>query len=201
MSKIVSIDPSINEVGWAVVDGVYRDESQVWHDDKANWDWGMWRIVSNSLPFKLKEITERIIMQCGGMEPEDIFVCEWPMFFDNQRGHIAAKAGHTINLSAVAAYIAGYFRIRPENVFFLTAAQWKNSVSKEITRMRFFKHMGIKQIYTIDHNAVDAVMLLLEFCKRKRITFQIISTTMPPYEQEEEEAAKPTPPPRSRVSF
>lgn len=199
--KIGTIDPSINEVGWAVLDGVEKDSDGVWHDDNADWRWGMWKITSNSLPFKLKEITERMIIEFGGLGPEDIFVAEWPMFFDAQRGHIAAKAGHTINLSAVDAYIAGYFRIRPENVYFITAAQWKGSVSKEITRMRFFKHMGIKQIYTVDHNAVDAVMMLLEFCKRKRITFKIISATMPPYEQEAEEEAKPTPPPRSRVSF
>jgi hypothetical protein len=78
----------------------------------------------------------------------------------------------------MGCYIAGFFRLPWQNIHFITATKWKGSVSKEITRRRFFKHMGIKQIYTIDHNAVDAVMMLLEFCKRKQLTFKIVSKTM-----------------------
>jgi hypothetical protein len=43
--KIVSIDPSINDVGWALVDGLQRDEDGVWDNSAADWRWGHWKIV------------------------------------------------------------------------------------------------------------------------------------------------------------
>lgn len=176
--KIVAIDPSVNEVGWAVVENIYNDENG-WHTEEANWRWGHWKIASNSLTFKWKEITEWMIIEFGGLDhSEDWVVMEWPVYFDGMRGHASAKMGHTINLASVVAYIAGYFRLPWRNVHLLTATQWKGSVSKEITRMRFFRHMGIKQIYKVNHNAVDAVMMLLTFCKRRAITLQIVSKTM-----------------------
>lgn len=178
--KILAIDPSVNDVGWAYVEGLVHDESG-WHDEKAEWKWGNWKISSNSLSFKLNEIVEYIILECGGLDPaEDWLVVEWPSYFDGMKGHVSAKMGHTINLAAVDAYIAGFFRLPWRNWHMVTATEWKGNVSKEITRRRFFKHMGIKQIYTVNHNAVDAVMLLLTFCKRKNITGKIVAKWMEP---------------------
>lgn len=175
--KIIAIDPSVNDVGWAMVKGLVHTEAG-WNDDKAEWSWGHWVIRSNSLTFKLKEIVEHIILTCDPDPEEDWFVCEWPAYFDGIRGNASAKQGHTINLAAVAAYIAGYFRFPWRNIHFITAVSWKGSVSKEITRMRFFKALGIKQVYKVNHNAVDAVMLLLHFCKLKAITAKIVSHSM-----------------------
>jgi hypothetical protein len=177
--KIVSIDPSINNVGWALIDGLWRREDDVIDDSKADWRWGNWKIASHSFTFKLREIVEWMILTFDGLDPDcDWLVAEWPAYFDSMAGHIAAKAGHTINLAGIDCYIAGFFRLPWQNIHLVTATKWKGSVSKEITRMRFFRHMGIKQLYQIDHNAVDAVMMLLEFCKRKRLSFKIVSKTM-----------------------
>lgn len=185
--KIVAIDPSIREVGWALVEGLVHDDKG-WHDENAVWKWGHWEIRSNSYQFKLQEIVEHIIIDCGGLDhTEDWLVVEWPMYFDSEKGHVAAKMGHTINLAGVDCYIAGYFRLPWRNWHLLTAIQWKGSVSKEITRMRFFRQMGIKQIYKVNHNAVDAVMMLLEFCKRKGITMKIVSKVMEVIPPEPEE--------------
>lgn len=184
--KILAIDPSVNEVGWAYVEGLVHDDDG-WHDENANWKWGHWKIESNSLTFKLKEITEWIILEAGGLDHcSDWLVAEWPAYFDGMKGHVSAKMGHTINLAAVDAYIAGYFRLPWQNIHLITATEWKGNVSKEITRMRFFRHMGIKQIYKVNHNAVDAVMMLLTFCKRKNITGQIVSKIMEPIPHLEE---------------
>lgn len=187
--KIIAIDPSVNEVGWAMVEGLTHDATG-WHDEDADWTWGFWKIRSNSLQFKLKEITEWIIIDCGGLNhEEDMLVVEWPAYFDGAKGHVASKMGYTINLAAVCAYIAGYFRLPWNRWHAITATEWKGNISKEITRQRFFKHMGIKQIYKVNHNAVDAVMLLLTFCKRKNITGQIVSKmmeTIPHLEKEPE---------------
>jgi hypothetical protein len=179
--KIVSIDPSVNRVGWAVVDGLRKDEDGVWHDENADWKFGYWNLGSLSLQFKFKELTEWMILTFGGLNEDDILIVEWPGYFEAARGQIAAQKGYTINLAAMCAYVAGYFRLPWENWVPIKPSQWKGSVPKEITRMRFFKAMGIPQIYKIDHNAVDAVMMLLEFCKRKRITAKIVSQTAQPY--------------------
>ena len=178
--KIVAIDPSVNDVGWAVVEGIEHDDDG-WHDENANWRWGHWKIQSNSLTFKWKEITEWMILEFGGLDyEEDWLVVEWPAYFDSMKGHTAAKQGHTINLAGIDGYLAGYFRLPWQNIHLVTAVQWKGSVSKEITRRRFFRHMGIKQLYQINHNAVDAVMMLLTFCKRRNITLKIVSKVMAP---------------------
>jgi len=177
--KIVSIDPSINDVGWAMVKGLERDSDGVWDNSKADWSWGHWEIGSLALTFRLREIAEWVIMDCDGLDPdEDWLVIEWPAYFDSDRGQVAAKMGYTLGLAAVCAYIAGFFRMPPQNTHLLTATQWKGSVSKEVTRMRFFRALGQKQIYKVNHNAIDAVMLLHTFCKRRKIVWNITSTTV-----------------------
>lgn len=178
--KIVSIDPSVNRVGWAICKDLYQDADDVWHDDKSDWDWGYWDISGNSLSFKLREVAEWCILTFGGIEQDDILVLEWPAFFGSEKGQVAASMGHTLGLAAVDAYIAGFFRLPPNNVKFITANQWKGNISKEITRKRFFHRLGQKQIFKVDHNAVDAVMLLHEYARRARITFRITSSTAVP---------------------
>lgn len=177
--KIVSIDPSIHHVGWAVVDGLKRDKDGVWDNSKADWKWGHWDIGSNSLTYKLREIVDWMIVEFDGLDPEeDWLVLEWPAFFGSAKGQVAAKQGYTINLAAVDAYIAGFFRIPPQNFHLVTATEWKGNIPKEITRMRFFKALGQPQIYKVNHNAIDAVMLLHTFCQRRGIVWKITSSTV-----------------------
>lgn len=171
--KIIAIDPSVNDVGWAVCSGLYRDDDDVWKDEKSEWRWGVWNLTQHSYTFKLREVTEYIELFLGGMNEDDILVGEWPAFFGNSmRGAVAAKRGYTIDLAGILCYIAGWFRLPWKSVHFITAAQWKGSLPKEITKMRFFKALGV-EAYKVDHNAVDACMLLWEFCKRMRITLEI----------------------------
>jgi hypothetical protein len=119
-----------------------------------------------------------MIIEFDGLDPEDWLVLEWPAYFGSAKGQVAAMQGHTINLAAVDAYIAGFFRLKPQDWHLVTATQWKGNVPKEITRMRFFKALGQKQIYKVNHNAVDAVMLLHTFCTRRKIVFKIYSSTV-----------------------
>lgn len=118
-----------------------------------------------------------MIIEFDGVDPdEDWLVLEWPAFFGSARGQVAAQQGHTINLAGVDGYIAGFFRMPPKSTFLVTANQWKGNLPKEITRRRFFNALGIKKIFKINHNAVDAVMLLHEFCKRRNIVVRITTT-------------------------
>lgn len=174
--NLISIDPSINNVGWAVVAGLERDaETGVWDDSKALWRYGNWIVSAHSLQAKWVEIVEYMIMEFD-VNPEcDEIVLEWPMYFGTEKGQVAAQQGHTLNLAGIDGYIAGYFRLPWRQIHLITAPQWKGSVSKEITKMRFFRAMGVKHIFKVDHNAVDAVMMLFEYCKRKKITFKLVT--------------------------
>ena len=181
--NIFAIDPSVNDVGWAKVEGLIRDDDGVWHDDDAVWTYGHWEIGGHSFTFKLLEIVEWCIMSIGCDETWWM-VGEWPTFFGSRAGQISAMQGNTINLGAVIAYIAGYFRILPANMHLLTATQWKGTVSKEITKMRFFKILGVEKSYKVNHNAVDAIMLLHEFCRRRKISFRMIKICDPSRDSE-----------------
>ncbi len=176
--KIVSLDPSINETGWACLKGMERKDDRVWDDTNSDWSWGVFKLKGISLSYKLKELVEYMIMEFDGLDEEDWLVVEWPQYFNQPRGQVSIMQGHLFNLAAIDTYVAGYFRLPPQNWFPITAPNWKGSVSKEITRRRFFKAMGLPQIYKVNHNAVDAVMMLLEFARRKRITNRIISSAM-----------------------
>lgn len=178
MAKIVSIDPSINRVGWAMIDGLQRCKSDgTWDGSEAKWTCGYWDIGSIMLSSKLKEIVDNIIISCDGLDGDegDHLVVEWPQYFDVERGQIAAREGHTLNLAAINTYIAGYFRLPSNQWHPVLPSQWKGNITKEMTRRRFFRELGQKKIYKVDHNTVDAVMMLLDFCKKKRVTNRILN--------------------------
>lgn len=184
MVNIFAIDPSVNDVGWAKVEGLKRDDDGVWDDSEAVWTYGHWLIGSHSLPHKLYEVVEWCMMSIG-CDEEWWMVGEWPTYYGTRAGQISAMEGNTINLGAVVSYIAGYFRILPENIHLLTATQWKGTVPKEITKMRFFKILGVSKSYKVNHNAVDAIMLLHEFCRRRKISFRMIKICDPARDNEE----------------
>ncbi len=174
--KIISIDPSTINVGWAVIEGLKRHpKTGVWDDRKAKWRYGNFNLFALSLQAKFHEIAENMIAHFDIDPEEDWLVLEWPMYFGTEKGQVAAQMGYTLNLAGIDGFLMGYFRMPWQQCHFVTAAQWKGSVSKEITKMRFFRAMGIKQIFAVDHNAVDAVMLLFEFCKRRKITFRLVT--------------------------
>jgi len=173
--KIISIDPSTRNTGWAVIEGLKRDKHDVWDDSEARWRYGNWIINAHSLQAKFQEHAEYMIMEFDINPEEDWLVLEWPAYFGSEKGQVAAQLGYTLNLAGIVGYCSGYFRLPWQQVHLITAVQWKGSVSKEITKMRFFRAQGIKKIFDVDHNAVDAVMLLFEFCKRKKITFRLVT--------------------------
>lgn len=180
MSKIVAIDPSINRVGHACIDGLTRDDDGIWDGSKAKWHYGYWDISGTFLSHKFKEIADNIIITYDGINPDegDHLVVEWPQYFDQARGQIAAQKGHTINLAAIDAYIAGFFQLPPSQWHPIFPSDWKGNLSKEVTRQRFFRALGQKKIYKVDHNAVDAIMMLRDWCHKHGIRNEIIDVSM-----------------------
>jgi hypothetical protein len=176
--NIFAIDPSLLDCGWAKVENLIRDENGVWHDDDAKWTYGNWKIQGHQFTFKLQEIVDWCMLNIGCDETWWM-VGEWPAYYGTRSGQISAMQGNTINLGAIVAFIAGYFHIHPANLHLLTATQWKGTVPKEITKMRFFKILGVGPAYKVNHNAVDAIMLLHEFCRRRKISFRMINICDP----------------------
>lgn len=165
--KILALDPSVNQTGWAtleynrVVDSISK---KVRFEDEA-WNWGMWDINGNNFMMRCSDIKNYIQMEIGEF---DELVVEWPMYYHSARGQIAAQAGFTINLAGINMYIAGFFQLPYQSIFLYTAPQWKGNVGKQVTARRFFKHFGVNPL-TVDHNAVDATMMLVHHVEQQKL--------------------------------
>lgn len=208
--RILSIDPSINRTGWALAtfhakpgliipnlkpNGEFELQTlpDSWNEQTSRWAWGYFDTSCRGYVARLKELAEYIICEVGEF---DVLVAEWPEFYDNTRGHVAAMRGDTINLAGINCYLAGYFRLAPDRINFLTAPRWKGSVSKELTRQQFYRSFGISKHYMIDHNAVDAGMMLLTYCQRMGVVTKAFVTApkqidhgkMPKYQGTEQDA-------------
>lgn len=176
MSKAVAIDPSVNRIGYCIINNIYHDDELGWNAEEAQWTWGSWKIRSGSLTFKLKEISDNFDRDIGGLNPkEDHLVVEWPQYFDQQRGQAAAVEGYTTNLAAINAYLFGYYRLPWRQFHPIFPSKWKGNLNKDVTRMRFFREIGVNKHYRIDHDTVDATMMLLWWCKHRGITNKIIN--------------------------
>lgn len=152
--KILAIDPSVNQCGWATVEIT---------ETSAEFKWGMWEISGINFQMRCADIRDYIISDVGEF---DEFVGEWPMYYDSEKGRVAAKQGFTINLAGIVMFIAGWFQIIHQRLHLYTAPEWKGTVPKAVTARRFFKVFGVDSA-TVDHNAVDATMMLHFHCKLK----------------------------------
>lgn len=149
--KIVSLDPSVNNVGWAIYDSSKKSK-----DGKAAWTWGKWKLEGDNYQMRLVDAVERMTVIIGEL---DILITEWPMFYSSQAGQVAAHNNYTINLAGFCAYVAGRYNLNHRNWYLITASQWKGTVKKEITARKFFRYFKCNPNMYSDHE-IDAIMLL-----------------------------------------
>lgn len=155
MSKALSIDCSVNTVGFATLQISYDEQEK----QKAfDWQYGMWRLEGDSLLARCLDLC-MYVQQSGNADFSHLII-EWPMFYESTKGQIAAEQSYTINLAAIGAYLAGFFHTPLERVKLVTAPQWKGNASKDVTARRFFRRFGVNHLH-VDHNAIDACMMLL----------------------------------------
>jgi hypothetical protein len=154
--KALSIDPSVNNVGFATL--------QIFDNGQQQWAWGTWELSGDNLLQRCADL-RAYIQQSGNADFTDL-ILEWPTFYASEKGEIAAKQNYTINLASVAMYIAGFFHLDVSRIELVTAPQWKGQADKRITARRFFAHFGENSLAQ-DHNTVDAVMLLLARAKKR----------------------------------
>mgnify|MGYP001144811521 CR=1 FL=1 len=154
---ILSIDPSVRELGFAAL--------QISPDKSRQWWWGLIKPEGDNYVAKLFDICEMLIQFLPiPLDSDHIeLVTEWPQFFNNARGHTAAVQGDTLLLAGVNAFIIGYFQLRKTTL--RTAVEWKGSVPKQVTIRRFLKRFDQKW-HDLNHNIVDAIMILHDHCIR-----------------------------------
>lgn len=150
--KYLSIDPSVaNRAGWATYD-----------TETKEWAWGAWQIEGFNYQMRCHDLKDYIGMEIGDF---DELVCEWPMFYGGDSGAVAAQQGYTINLAGIAMFIIGWFQIHYTKCHLYTAPDWKGSVPKQVTQRRFYQAFDLK-VKDVDHNAVDATMMLVYHLKQ-----------------------------------
>lgn len=147
--RVLAIDPSINNVGFAIWDSTKKDRYKAWR-------WGCWRLQGYNYQMKLMDLIEHIDTE---IEDFDILVTEWPAFYTSDKGKIAAHQNYTIDLAGICYFIAGWYRRNHRQHFPLTASMWKGSVPKLVTQRKFIRTFG-KIAHQINEHAVDATMML-----------------------------------------
>lgn len=147
--KILSLDPSINDVGYAMLDSEGGDR---W----SAWKWGTFNLSGKNRMMRIMDLCERI-QDLGDF---DILITEMPMFYSSEKGQVAAHQNYTIDLAAISFYVAGWFLMDHRHHFAITASEWKGSVAKIITARQFFHYWPRVTSNEISEHAIDAVMLL-----------------------------------------
>lgn len=152
--RILAIDPSVmNRLGWSLLE-LEWDEAGVLL--KEDWSWGAWELSGMNFLMRCVDARSYIEAEIGEF---DELVVEWPMYYDSAKGQVAARQGYTINLAGIAMYLVGWFQLPHQQVFLYTAPDWKGTVPKQVTARRFYKLFNIN-VMTVDHNAIDATMML-----------------------------------------
>lgn len=157
--KVLSIDSSINNVGWTLFK-THNGMNPIKEIQRA-WKWGTWYPTGGSLEARILDICQKIIVEINGF---DILVTEKPAFYSSEKGQIAARQNYTIDLAAINYFIAGFFHKDHRTHYAITAMSWKGSVAKEITQKLFFKRfrgrMTEKQMGSVSEHSVDSTMML-----------------------------------------
>jgi hypothetical protein len=159
--RILALDPSVNNVGWATLDLEFDSENN--RVVKEDWNWGTWELNGQNFLMRCGDCRDYILQEIGDF---DFLVVEWPMYYDSDKGSVAARQGYTINLAGVAMYICGYFQLHHTKMRLYTAPDWKGTTPKKVTARRFFRLFDVN-INDIDEHAIDAVMMLLYHCRKE----------------------------------
>src|SRR5580765_1051497 len=83
--KVLSIDPSVNTVGFATL--------QLFDNDEQIWSWGMWKLEGYNLLQRCADL-RAYIQQTDNADFTDL-ILEWPTFYQSEKGEVAAKQSDT----------------------------------------------------------------------------------------------------------
>jgi hypothetical protein len=181
---LLAIDPSVRNLGWCCVNlnkgtDLYDIESEVW-------DFGLVEMRSENkgvnetiIKFRWRKAYQVLLaaLEAEGNEPTH-FAAEWPNFFNDIRGRIAAQQGYTLGLASMVGYLAGQFNFRANNITLWTPFQWKGNMSKDVTKERFkltFGKPAHRLARQLSDDVIDAIMIAkywLTLYDRKKFRWQ-----------------------------
>ena len=143
-NKILSIDPSITNLGYCVMTNNFEIiECDLLKSRKENWD------------NKCKFMWAELINICHKFFPKIVYL-EFPEYWSGSVGYQARESGSVFKLTFLCG---GIFALLSEwsDVRIVTPSKWKGQLSKKIVKKR------LKRIYPdfvnedLDHNVVDAI--------------------------------------------
>lgn len=144
MKKIMSIDPSIRNCGWAVLDdklklieyGLIQTKLPNWTDNcQVVWD-------------KLYEAYSK-------EWPQEVII-EYPELHAGMAAVAARESGAIFKLSFVCGGIFSLLR-EIAVIKLVTPSKWKGQLTKELTRKRLYRIYPEIVDKNLDHNIVDAI--------------------------------------------
>lgn len=148
----LSIDPSVNNVGVCY----YNPNSKEY----------FWKLFQPpkalSLQQKLKWLEHRLEVWIEQTFDEPTFgcitsvICEYPQFFNNQRGAIAKTKGYTEDLACICGFMAGICKFA--KAFFYTPNQWKGNLTKHAIEHRFKKAFPAERLPS--EHEMEACMMM-----------------------------------------
>ena len=145
--KFLSIDPSVNNVGFAIM-------------QEGKWQWGTWHPPKADIITVCEYLGEMV-----AQETPDVLIMEYPTFMVAQRGIISAQRGYTIDLGTICGYLACASNLPSDSIFIYTPNQWKGQMKKHMVQFRFLRKFG-QQYKNVSDHAYEATMML-DFHLRK----------------------------------
>lgn len=153
----LSIDPSINHVGWTTFDTKEHLRGRKATD---GWQWGTLELDGFNKVVRMVDLCQQLSLHL--VQKIDHLVVEYPAFYSSEKGKIAAHRNFTIDLAHIAGFVAGTLGMTHRTYHPITAIEWKGAVQKEVTARKFFRLFNYP-LRKISEHAVDSTMLLRYF--------------------------------------
>jgi len=129
---VLSIDPSITVMGWALFDGAHATHIY----DLRAWTYGRIRPKGLTIQANWEDAAVRLDEATGDHSPDHL-VGEWPAHFTNMKGEVAAHLGSNFPLCGLTGYLMGTFHFSSSQVTLYEPSKWKGSVPKRVTLGKF----------------------------------------------------------------
>ncbi|HXB10637.1 MAG TPA: hypothetical protein VNZ45_01520, partial [Bacteroidia bacterium] len=129
---LLSIDPSVRDLGWAILDLNKGEGEDYYNLDSDVWSYGLVQMkarpISYKDPYYLQHrwreacATLKAACEIGHHQPTHL-ASEWPVYFNSTRGRIAVERNYTVDLGSMVGYIAGQFNFRANYMTLWTPQQ------------------------------------------------------------------------------
>lgn len=146
----LAIDPSVNNLGIA------------FHNpDTGEYEWKLIIPEGRRIEQKLADIQLQIARflryRSCTFDGITLLVCEYPKFFNSEKGGVAAVMGFTNDLACICGYMAAVCKFA--KLHFYYPHQWKGNLTKHAIEFRFKRLFGEQVSLPSEHEQEATVML------------------------------------------